>query len=101
MSPRDDGPAPSAGLQLIERGELTVRVPVEAGRRRAWQAYTTPELRRRWMRLPGVRGVEELDLVEGGHERLTSDFAVEADRNEHLEYASFAREYDLPRASGQ
>jgi uncharacterized protein YndB with AHSA1/START domain len=75
-------------LPLLERGDVRVVVPVDASPTRAWDAYTRAELRRRWMRMPGERLVEELDLTEGGHERLTSDFEIEEGRREHLEYAS-------------
>jgi uncharacterized protein YndB with AHSA1/START domain len=74
-------------LPLLERGEFTVTVPVGASPARAWDAYVRADLRRRWMRLPGARDVEEFEFTEGGHERLTSDFAIEG-TSEHLEYGS-------------
>jgi uncharacterized protein YndB with AHSA1/START domain len=59
-------------------GSFTVERSLAASPERVFAAYADPELRRRWLRLPGdqARNYYELDFRPGGHEVRRGRFAA-------------------------
>jgi uncharacterized protein YndB with AHSA1/START domain len=70
----------------VRHAEIVLELDLPAEPARVFAAFADPELRRRWVRMPGSRGTvrQDLDLRVGATERSTSEFAV-ADRIERLD----------------
>jgi uncharacterized protein YndB with AHSA1/START domain len=82
----------------IRRAEIALELDLSASPDRVFAAFADPELRRRWVRMPGSRDTVEqrFDLAEGATERSTSTFRVE-DREEHLDLRTTWLGVDAPR----
>jgi len=76
-----------AGAQPVIHGSFTVTADLDAPRARVFAAYSEPDLRRRWFRIPGGNSSHELDFRVGGHEASAGTFAPSGIL-EHLEYQS-------------
>src|SRR4051812_17949672 len=71
-------------LPMQLAADARIVVPLDASVASGWAAYLQPELRRRWFRLPGRTGRDELDVREGGHHLLSGTFPLD-DRVETLD----------------
>jgi uncharacterized protein YndB with AHSA1/START domain len=82
----------------IRRAEIALELDLTAPPERVFAAFADPELRRRWVRMPGSRDtvIQRFDLAEGATERSTSTFRVE-DREEHLDLRTTWLGVDAPR----
>jgi uncharacterized protein YndB with AHSA1/START domain len=57
-----------ATAQRVIHGSFTVTAELDAPPDQVLAAYSEPELRRRWFRVPGGSSDHELDVRVGGHE---------------------------------
>ena len=60
----------------VIHGSFSVSADLDAPPERVFAAYSEPELRRRWFRIPGGSSHHELDFRVGGHEAAKGAFAA-------------------------